>query len=192
MVPLRRFRPYVAWVVFFCALIVLLRASYSIREVQAVNHAIADGSLLTQQAPSRDPRVRYAIGWLHADHGSFRDAARHFAEAEASADLQLSAQAKLALGNLYFELGMAAGDIAAGGSHQQGAAQMELAREAYRGALRLVPDLHAARYNLELLERVGPQRRMQGWTRETDGVTLQAFKRDGWAQMKDNPKRGLP
>lgn len=112
--------------------------------------------------------------------------------AEAANDSQVRAQAKFAMGNLYFDLSAISGNIEAGGSHQQAVAQIELARESYKGALRLDPELHPARFNLELLDRLSPEKRTQAWLAETDGVTLQPFKRNGTAMMKDNTRRGLP
>ncbi len=96
------------------------------------------------------------------------------------------------MGNLYFDSAIAAANIANGGAHQQAVAHIELAREAYKGALRIRPDMHAARFNLELLDRLSPEKRTQGWEAETDGVTLQPFKRNGTAMMRDNKRRGLP
>lgn len=112
--------------------------------------------------------------------------------AEASKNPSVSANAKFATGNLYFYLSAISGDIAAGGSHQQAVAQIEFAREAYKGALRLKPDMYDARFNLELLDRLSPEKRTQGWLVETDGVTLQPFKRNGTSMMRDNRRRGLP
>jgi len=112
--------------------------------------------------------------------------------AEAAKDINVRAQAKFAMGNLYFDLSAISGDIKAGGSHQQAVAQIELAREAYKSALRLNPEMYSARFNLELLDRLSPEKRTQAWLAETDGVTLQPFKRNGTAMMKDNTRRGLP
>lgn len=190
-----RLKPWLPRLAWFGLLVSLGTASWEsliVWRLRDLNGAISDGSLIARGTLPDDPPIRYAAGWLHAREGNLREAARRFAEAEAAPDPQLAARAKLGLGNLYFTLGISAANVAEGGSHQQGTAQLELAREAYRGALRIAPDLREARYNLELLERIGPERRSQGWARETDGVSLQAFKRDGWAQMKDNPKRGLP
>jgi tetratricopeptide (TPR) repeat protein len=112
--------------------------------------------------------------------------------AEAAEDINVRAQAKFAMGNLYFDLSAISGDIKAGGSHQQAVAQIELAREAYKSAIRLNPQMYVARFNLELLDRLSPEKRTQAWLAETDGVTLQPFKRNGTAMMKDNTRRGLP
>lgn len=112
--------------------------------------------------------------------------------AEASKDINVRAQAKFAMGNLYFDLSAISGEIEAGGSHQQAVAQIELARESYKSALRLNSEMYPARFNLELLDRLSPEKRTQAWLAETDGVTLQPFKRNGTAMMKDNTRRGLP
>jgi tetratricopeptide (TPR) repeat protein len=112
--------------------------------------------------------------------------------AESSQDTLIRSHAKFSTANLYFDLSAISGDIAAGGSHQQTVAQIELAREAYKSALRLNPDFYEARFNLELLDRLSPEKRTQGWQAETDGVTLQPFKRNGTAMMRDNTRRGLP
>ncbi len=112
--------------------------------------------------------------------------------AEAAQDTQIRALAKFYTANLYFDLSAISGDIAAGGSHQQAVAQIELAREAYKSALRINPNFYEARFNLELLDRLSPEKRTQGWQAETDGVTLQPFKRNGTAMMRDNTRRGLP
>lgn len=112
--------------------------------------------------------------------------------AEAAKDSHIRGYAKFAVGNLYFDLSAISGDIAAGGSHQQSTAQIALAREAYKSALRIKPNMYVARFNLELLDRLSPEKRTQAWQSETDGVTLQPFKRNGTAMMKDNTRRGLP
>jgi tetratricopeptide (TPR) repeat protein len=121
-----------------------------------------------------------------------QQATRAFTLAETSSDPALRARAKFALGNMYYDLALASAEIAKGGSHQQAVAQIELAREAYKGALRLDPLMYDARFNLELLDRKSPEKRTQAWLQETDGVTLQPFKRNGTAMMKDNTRRGLP
>jgi len=163
-----------------------------------LNQAYAQ-QIILHQAPLRDkPLQAYSIGYLQAKHHKLREAARAFTIAEASRNDEIRALAKFALANLYFDLALGTKDqaglanIAAGGSHQQAAAQIELARESYKAALRLNPVMYAARYNLELLDRLSPEKRTQAWKSETDGVTLQPFKRNGTAMMKDNRRRGLP
>jgi hypothetical protein len=69
---------------------------------------------------------------------------------------------------------------------------MELARDAYRAALRIEPKLHEARYNLELLERLSPARPGAGRRRNTDPITIQPDRHNGWTTIQESPKRGLP
>lgn len=162
------------------------------QQARILNHAMVDGSIVKRQVRPGETREAYAIGYLAAHQGRFNEAARHFTLAEASPDASLRARAKFALGNLYFDIGLKSADIASGEGHIHGLAQIELAREAYKGALRIDPEMRDARYNLELIDRLSPPKRVEGWERETDGVTLVPQKRDGWATMKDNTRRGLP
>lgn len=111
---------------------------------------------------------------------------------ESSADAVLRAQAKFAIGNLYFDWAMMHHNVSQGGAHQQQVAMIALAREAYKDALRIDPAFTDARFNLELLDRRSPEKRVEGWQSETDGVTLKPFKRNGTAMMRDNERRGLP
>lgn len=158
-----------------------------------LNRAYRDGSLAGNLAQRQvTPAEAYAIGYLLNSRGREREAAKYFMLAEASEDPALRARAKLALGNLYFDIALKAADIQTGLGHIHGVAQIEIARESYKGALRIDPQLYAARFNLELLDRLSPPKRIEGWERETDGVTLVPQKRDGWASMKDNTRRGLP
>lgn len=165
-------------------------------QARQFNQAYADGSLVKQALRSHDPGHAYTIAYLlssqRQDNKVIAQQLRALALAEAASDPTLRARAKFATGNLYFDLAAISGNIAAGGSHQQTVAQIELAREAYKGALRLVPDMYPARFNLELLDRTSPEKRTQAWLAETDGVTLQPFKRNGTAMMRDNTRRGLP
>jgi hypothetical protein len=139
--------------------------------------ALMHASLLSQQAQTPET-IKVS---LHA-----------LTVAEASSDPNVRAIAKHLSGNLYFDLSAISGNIKAGGSHQQAVAQIALAREAYKGALRLKPNLYESRFNLELIDRLSPEHRTQAWLSETDGVTLQPFKRNGTAMMRDNRRRGLP
>jgi len=152
---------------------------------------IADGSIVDQPRLER-PELEYAAGWWLERRQRQRDALEHYVMAENAQDTALAARAKLALGNRYLEIGLSAVDVASGGSHIRGLAQLELAREAYRGALRLDPDLSEARHNLELLERLSPERRTQGWSREQRNVHLLEGHEQGWAGMKETDQRGLP
>ncbi|PKO54715.1 MAG: hypothetical protein CVU26_00955 [Betaproteobacteria bacterium HGW-Betaproteobacteria-2] len=160
------------------------------------NLAYADGSLAGQSLRPDDPEHAYAVAYLLShqplESKTIARMLRALALAEAAPDHALRARAKFAAGNLYFDLSAISGNIAAGGSHQQAVAQVELARESYKSALRLQPDMYAARFNLELLDRLSPEKRTQAWLAGTDGVTLQPFKRNGSAMMRDNTRRGLP
>jgi hypothetical protein len=75
---------------------------------------------------------------------------------------------------------------------QAESAEFELARDAYRAALRIDPAMHGARYNLELLERLAPRRPGEGWRRNTDPITIVPNRRNGWTTILESAKRGLP
>jgi tetratricopeptide (TPR) repeat protein len=135
----------------------------------------------------------YSIGYLLLSMNKKEQALNAFKFAEATDDPDLYVRTKFALGNLYGDVGLHNADIAAGGSHQLAVSQILLAREAYKNALRIQPDLYAARYNLELLDRRSPGKRTQGWEIKPDSdVKLKPFKSNGTALMKDNTIRGLP
>ena len=88
---------------------------------------------------------------------------------------------------------MAASDVEKGGSHRRAVERVLLAREAYKGALRLKPDMYDARYNLELIDRLSPEKRTEGYENPPDGtIGLQPYQQNGTALMKDNTRRGLP
>lgn len=161
-----------------------------------INHQanldIRSKTLLTQKIQLHEAQKAYNKGYLQAGQGRQLDALQSFSIAEVAADDGIRARTKFAIGNLYFDMAMRSADIAAGGAHQQAVAQIELARGAYKDVLRLRPELYEARFNLELLDRLSPEKRVNGWEAETDGVTLKPFKRNGTAMMRDNKRRGLP
>ncbi|MDP3610087.1 MAG: hypothetical protein Q8R74_13520 [Methylophilus sp.] len=161
-------------------------------QARQLNIAYQNNTLIKQSIALHEAQKAYSIGYLQAKNGQPKLAMQSLMIAEASKDLDIRARAKFALGNLYFDSAIAATNIANGGAHQQAVAHIELAREAYKGALRIKPDMQVARFNLELLDRLSPEKRTQGWEAETDGVTLQPFKRNGTAMMRDNKRRGLP
>lgn len=175
-----------------------LTAYYALvwQEAANANQAYLNRSILKMPLDASKPLHAYSIGYLKAAKISRRndveEAAKAFSMAEITDQPALRARAKFASANLYFDLAIQASKIAEGGAHQQAVAQIELARESYKNALRIDPDLHVAKFNLELLDRMSPEKRTQGWQAETDGVTLQPFKRNGTAMMKDNTRRGLP
>jgi tetratricopeptide (TPR) repeat protein len=178
-----------AAVLSFLAALVCAHAWWQARQL---NLAYQHHAIVKQPIALHETQKAYSVGYLQAKNGQPTQAIKSLMIAEASDNPDIRVRAKFALGNLYFDSAIAAANIANGGAHQQAVAHIELAREAYKGALRLKPELHAARFNLELLDRLSPEKRTQGWEAETDGVTLQPFKRNGTAMMRDNKRRGLP
>lgn len=177
------------------ALLSLLGALYCAHQwwqARQLNDAYQRQTIIRQSPTLHESQKAYSIGYLQARNRQPNAAIKSFLIAEASENPEIRVRAKFALANVYFDAAMHASEIAAGGAHQQAVAQIELAREAYKGALRIRPDLQAARFNLELLDRLSSEKRTQGWEAETDGVTLQPFKRNGTAMMRDNKRRGLP
>lgn len=140
----------------------------------------------------RDPLLAYHLGLEMQQQQRFQAASQAFGIVAASHQAQLARAGKFALANLHFDLFMLARNRPGDALHQQAVAHVILAREAYKAVLRKNPDFFPARYNLELLDRLSPEKRTQAWQSETDGVTLQPFKRNGTAMMRDNRRRGLP
>ncbi len=104
----------------------------------------------------------------------------------------LASHAWLALGNAFFEQGIKATRQPESEDAAAENAEFDLARDAYRSALRIDPWLHDARYNLELLERLAPTHAREGWRRNTDPVAIQPTRHNGWTTIQESPKRGLP
>ncbi len=188
--------PQMVLLVAIGLMLVALFFAYRWHIAKTLNQAFSDGSIVKRALNNDAPHHAYSVGYRLAqqkqDSATVRQMIRAFTIAEVAEDESLRARAKYAVGNLYFDLSAISGDIAAGGSHQQAVAQIELAREAYKSALRINPQMYDARFNLELLDRLSPDKRTQAWLAETDGVTLQPFKRNGTAMMRDNTRRGLP
>lgn len=196
-------RPYLLrYLPITLLLMALVALAYSVSEFMAWTHAKQLNRAYQQQSidklasPASSPLHAYTLAYLQSFKVSNRKEVDHvislFSQAETTSDIDLRARAKFASGNVYYDLAIQSTKIAEGGAHQQAVAQIELARESYKEALRLRPNLEAAKFNLELLDRLSPEKRTQGWLAETDGVTLQPFKRNGTAMMKDNTRRGLP
>ena len=160
--------------------------------IEAINRAIATNGAEALPA-SPDPRVRYAVGW-RAEHAlRYTDAVAAYTDAQSAPDATLAARAWFALGNAYFKVGIAQSreyEATVGPLFEN--AQFDLARDAYRSALRIEPSLAGARYNLELLERLAPGRHLQGWRRNTDPIMMVPDRHNGWTSMQDDNKRGLP
>lgn len=179
----------------FAGMLSVLAAAYCAHvwwHAHQLNLTYQDRTIVKQPIALHETQKAYSIGYLQAKNGQPTQAIKSLMIAEASTDSEVRARAKFALGNLYFDSAIAAANIASGGAHQRAVAHIELAREAYKSALRIKPDMQGARFNLELLDRLSPEKRTQGWEAETDGVTLQPFKRNGTAMMRDNKRRGLP
>lgn len=184
--------PAISLALCLLCLFVAMFATYQWWQAYALNQAYYNQSLANAPVALHEHQKAYHVAYLKTHRQQSEEALKAYMVAEASPDDQLRAKSKYAIGNHYFDMGIRASNIAAGGAHQQAVAYIELAREAYKGALRLQPEMHEAKFNLELLDRLSPEKRTQAWLAETDGVTLQPFKRNGTAMMRDNKRRGLP
>jgi tetratricopeptide (TPR) repeat protein len=167
---------------------------YGIKWTQAIhdNQAFMSRAILKQTVRYHDYQHAYAQAYLFESVGDYAQASKLFTLVESSADQVLTSKAKFANANLYADLALKLAQQEGGLERQQAIAQIELARESYKAALRDQPDMVPAKFNLELLDRLSPVKRTQGWAGETDGVTLQPFKKNGTSMMKDNVRRGLP
>jgi tetratricopeptide (TPR) repeat protein len=162
--------------------------------IHSINALIRDGGIEKLSPLPRDPIARYAAGWQAERTQHHVEAIALYTDAQATTDPALAAQAWFALGNVYFKIGIVESRDyeAAVSAPTWENAQFDLARDAYRSALRIEPDLAGARYNLELLERMSPVRHLAGWRRNTDPIMLHVDKHNGWTSMQDDRKRGLP
>ena len=190
---MRRWTEGAAWVLLAAALAATAWSGFGWLRIRALNVRILDRASGLTAADSADPRVRYAAGWQAERRLQFTDAVHLYTDAQAAADPADAARAWYALGNAYFMIGIAASreyEARIGPVFEN--AQFDLARDAYRSALRIDPAMPGARYNLELLERMAPVRRLAGWRRNTDPVMMVPDKHSGWTSMQDDRKRGLP
>lgn len=158
-----------------------------------LNIAYHNKSLLKQTLKNDEYLKAYSIGYLLASQNKPIEAQKAFNIAEVTLDPELRARAKYSIANVHFESAMASSDIEHGGSHRRSVERILLAREAYKGALRIKPDMYDARYNLELIDRLSPEKRTEGYENSPDGtIGLQPYQQNGTALMKDNTRRGLP
>jgi len=193
MAGMKRLLEPLVWALLAAALAVAVWCAGRTLHIRALNAKILDRGSTLSAADSADPRVRYAAGWNAERRLQFTDAVALYTDARAAAEPAQAARAWFALGNAYFHIGIAASrqyEATVGPVFEN--AHYDLARDAYRSALRIDPALSAARYNLELLERLAPVRHLQGWRRNTDPVMLVPDKHNGWTSMQDARKRGLP
>lgn len=176
------------WIVMMASIALSCVFAFRWYRIATIDARIRDGDI-DKIPSSTNPAVRYAVGWRAERSLRYADAVQAYSDASLSGD----SQAWFALGNAYFKIGIAESrDYEAKAGMQQENAQFDLAREAYRSALRIDPGLRDARYNLELLERLSPVRHLQGWRRNTDPIMLVPDKHNGWTSMQDDKKRGLP
>ncbi len=193
MAGLKRWINPAVWLLLAAALAATVWSAGRWLQIATVNTKIRDGSIETLSPLPRDPRARYAAAWQAQRTQRYKDAIRLFTDAQAAIDPAFAAQAWFALGNVYFQIGIVESrNYEATVAPMWENAQFDLARDAYRSALRIQPDLAGARYNLELLERLSPLRHLAGWRRNTDPIMLQVDKHNGWTSMQDDRKRGLP
>ncbi|HSE11090.1 MAG TPA: tetratricopeptide repeat protein [Rudaea sp.] len=193
MAGLKRWINPVVWLLLAAALSATAWSASRWLQIATVNAKIRDGSIETLSPLPRDPYARYAAAWQAQRTRRYTDAIRLFTDAQASTDPAFAAQAWFALGNVYFQIGIVESrHYEATVAPMWENAQFDLARDAYRSALRIEPDLAGARYNLELLERLSPLRHLAGWRRNTDPIMLEVDKHNGWTSMQDDRKRGLP
>lgn len=176
--------------------LLLLAAGYQFSlwwKAHQLNIAYDNKTLLKQPLNNNEYLHAYSIGYLLASKNKPVEAAKAFNIAEVTLDPELRARAKYAIGNVHFESAIASSDIEHGGSHRRSVERILLAREAYKGALRIKPDMYNARYNLELIDRLSPEKRGEGYENSPDGtIGLQPYQQNGTALMKDNTRRGLP
>lgn len=192
MARLTRWINPAAWLLLIGAISCAAWFAVSWHRIGATNEMIRDGRIGATSKVD-DPRIRYAAGWQAERELRYADAVQLYTDAQGSGDPTRDARAWFALGNAYFKIGIAESreyEAKVGPVFEN--AQFDLAREAYRSALRIDPTLRDARYNLELLERLSPVRHLQGWRRNTDPIMLVPDKHNGWTSMQDDKKRGLP
>ncbi|HEX5122301.1 MAG TPA: tetratricopeptide repeat protein [Rhodanobacteraceae bacterium] len=189
---LTRWTTAFAWLLLAAALVACATFAWRWHSVRSINAMIGARTIETLKPLPDDSRVRYAAAWDHERAQHYDEAIRYYTDAQAAADPALASHAWLALGNAFFEQGIRASRQTETGEAAAENAQFDLARDAYRSALRIDPWLHDARYNLELLERLAPTRSREGWRRNTDPITIQPNRHNGWTTIQESPKRGLP
>jgi mxaK protein len=192
MAGLTRWTTRLVWLLLIAALAACVWFAAQWRSTQRLNGMIRDRTIEQLKPLPADPRVRYAAAWTLERSQQLDEAARLFTDVQATTDPVLAANAWFALGNAYFQVGIKSSrDPATDGPVVENA-QFDLARDAYRAALRIDPALHGVRYNLELLERLSPRRPTEGWRRNTDPIAIQTDRHNGWTTIQESERRGLP
>lgn len=192
MARLTRWTTAIAWALLAAALVATAAFAARWQSARRVNAMIDARTIETMKPLPDDPRVRYAAAWDVERAQRYDEAIRYYTDAQAASDPALASRAWFALGNAYFQQGIRASRQSGDADAAAENAQFDLARDAYRSALRIDPWLHDARYNLELLERLAPTRSRDGWRRNTDPITIQPSRHNGWTTIEESPKRGLP
>ena len=192
MAGLTRWTTWLAWLLLAAALSACAAFVVSWQQTHRINAMIRDRSIAKLAPLPTDAHVRYAAAWNLERAQRFDEAAKLFTDAQATRDPMLASHAWFALGNAYFETGVKASREGTSESPAVESAEFDLARDAYRAALRIDPVLHGARYNLELLERLAPRHSGEGWRRNTDPIAIQPDRHNGWTTILESDKRGLP
>jgi mxaK protein len=192
MAGLMRWATRFAWLVLAGALVVCAGFLVRWHATHRIN-AMIGARTIEELAPlPADPRVRYAAAWDLERAQKFDEAARYFTDVQVSDDPALTSRAWFALGNTYFETAIKVSRAGTEDAPSTESAEFDLARDAYRAALRIDPAMHGARYNLELLERLAPRRPGEGWRRNTDPISIIPDRHNGWTTILESGKRGLP
>lgn len=181
-----------AWIALGGALLAAAALAVQWHRTSALNAMIRERSVEHLSPLPLDLRVRYAAAWDLERAQRFDEAVKLFIQVQAAKNQRLAARAWFALGNAYFESGIKLSrDVKTEGPVIENT-QFDLARDAYRAALRIDPDLRDVRYNLELLERLSPPPPGEGWRRNTDPITITPDRHNGWTTIQESEKRGLP
>lgn len=191
MAGLTRWLTGLIWLLLVAALVACVAFSREWLATRRINAMIGARTIETLKPLPADDRARYAAAWDLERAQRFEQAIALYNDVRATPDPALAAPAWFALGNAYFESGIKTSRAAAHEQASQGA-EIDLARDAYRAALRIDPSMHDARYNLELLERLAPGRPGEGWRRNTDPIAIQPDRHNGWTTIQEGAKRGLP
>lgn len=192
MAGLMRASTRAAWLVLGAALVACGGFALRWQATHRINAMIGARTIETLAPLPDDPRARYAAAWDYERAQKLDEATRFFAEAMLADDRALASRAAFALGNAYFQSAIRTSRTPAEDSASTQSAELDLARDAYRAALRIDPAMHGARYNLELLERLAPHRPGEGWRRNTDPITIVPNRHQGWTTILETAKRGLP
>jgi mxaK protein len=192
MAGLKRWATALVWLLLAAALVAFGLAFLQWQSTRRINAMIRDRSIEKISPPPRDPKALYALAWNLERSQHLDEAAKTFIDVQTTDDPSLASNAWFALGNVYFESGVRISRESQQEGPRPELAQFELARDAYRSALRMDPYLYGARYNLELLERLAPVRPGEGWRRNTDPVKIEADRHNGWTTIREAKKRGLP